>query len=68
LLIHARNDPWIPANAYFAFDWDSNPRLTPLLPKGGGPFGFHASAAGALARPLHRNFLDGLTAARAGRR
>ena len=32
LLIHARNDPWIPPDAYLDYDWRSNARLTPLLP------------------------------------
>jgi predicted alpha/beta-fold hydrolase len=41
LVIHARNDPWIPAAAYADFDWSANPRLLPLLPRGGGHLGFH---------------------------
>lgn len=41
LIIHAGNDPWIPADAYRRFDWSSNPRLIPLLPRGGGHVGFH---------------------------
>jgi predicted alpha/beta-fold hydrolase len=41
LLIHAQNDPWIPADAYRRFDWSVNPRLVPLLPRGGGHVGFH---------------------------
>jgi len=69
LLIHARNDPWIPSDAYLAFDWDSNPRLTPLLPRGGGHVGFHGFGS---VVPWHdrciANFVDRLTAARAGRR
>jgi uncharacterized protein len=69
LLIHARNDPWIPPNAYLAFDWSSNPRLTPLLPKGGGHVGFHGFGSFV---PWHDRciaaFLDRLTVARAGRR
>jgi predicted alpha/beta-fold hydrolase len=43
LLIHALDDPWIPAQPYLAFDWTSNPCLTPLLPAGGGHVGFHGS-------------------------
>jgi predicted alpha/beta-fold hydrolase len=42
LVIHARNDPWIPAKPYLEFDWRKNPRLVPLLPRGGGHVGFHA--------------------------
>lgn len=41
LVIHALNDPWIPADAYLGFDWAANRKLTPLLPKGGGHVGFH---------------------------
>ncbi|WP_425449895.1 YheT family hydrolase [Virgifigura deserti] len=40
LVIHARNDPWIPIDSYLGFDWASNPKLVPLLPKGGGHVGF----------------------------
>lgn len=42
LVIHALDDPWIPAEAYRAFDWKGAPSLTPLLPRGGGHVGFHA--------------------------
>jgi len=69
LLIHARNDPWIPPNAYLAFDWTSNPRLTALLPRGGGHVGFHGLGSDV---PWHdrciASFIDRLTVARAGRR
>jgi predicted alpha/beta-fold hydrolase len=41
LVIHARNDPWIPFRSYRDFDWASNPRLIPLLPATGGHVGFH---------------------------
>ena len=41
LIVHARNDPWIPADAYLARDWSGNPKLTPLLPRAGGHVGFH---------------------------
>lgn len=41
LVIHARNDPWIPFEPYAAFDWQANPLITPLLPPGGGHVGFH---------------------------
>lgn len=42
LVIHALDDPWIPGEVYRTFDWDGNPRLTPLLPRHGGHVGFHA--------------------------
>ena len=41
LVIHARNDPWIPAARYAAFDWSSNPRLVLLMARAGGHLGFH---------------------------
>ena len=41
LVIHAQDDPWIPAEAYVRFRWDDNPRLVPLLPRRGGHVGFH---------------------------
>src|SRR5262249_45074012 len=41
LVIHARNDPWIPFSTYRDYDWAANPRLLPLLPSGGGHVGFH---------------------------
>ena len=41
LLIHARDDPWIPAKAYTGFDWTQNRRLVPALPTSGGHVGFH---------------------------
>ena len=42
LVIHALDDPWIPAHSYLDFNWSSNPWLTPLLPLAGGHLGFHA--------------------------
>ncbi|MEQ8967120.1 MAG: alpha/beta fold hydrolase [Azospirillaceae bacterium] len=44
LVIHARDDPWIPSGAYLSYDWARNARLTPLLPRGGGHVGFHDAA------------------------
>ena len=41
LMVHAADDPWIPAAAYRAVDWNGNPRLIPLLSAGGGHVGFH---------------------------
>ncbi|MGE0119585.1 MAG: YheT family hydrolase [Dongiaceae bacterium] len=69
LVIHARNDPWIPADPYLVFDWRGNPRLTPLLPAGGGHVGFHGLGSRV---PWHDRciglFADRLAAVRAGRR
>lgn len=41
LLIHARDDPWIPAEAYLQAR--RNPATTLLLPTSGGHVGFHAA-------------------------
>jgi predicted alpha/beta-fold hydrolase len=41
LLIHARDDPWIPHEAYTDYPWRRNPQLLPLLPRSGGHVGFH---------------------------
>jgi predicted alpha/beta-fold hydrolase len=41
LIIHAKNDPWIPYRSYRQVDWAGNPRLLPLLVAGGGHVGFH---------------------------
>lgn len=45
LVVHALNDPWIPAASYTSYDWSRNPHLVPLLPGGGGHVGFHAADA-----------------------
>jgi uncharacterized protein len=41
LLIHAQNDPWIPADAYTRYPFTDNPQLHPVLTKSGGHVGFH---------------------------
>ncbi len=41
LLIHAQDDPFVPAAPYLARDWSRLPKLTPLLPQSGGHLGFH---------------------------
>ncbi|MBI3709722.1 MAG: alpha/beta fold hydrolase [Proteobacteria bacterium] len=43
LVLHARDDPWIPVAAYDAIDWRRMPKLTPVLPDAGGHVGFHAA-------------------------
>ena len=40
-LIHAADDPWIPAAGYQAVAAAGNPRLALLQPAGGGHVGFH---------------------------
>ena len=41
LIVHAANDPWIPAVAYRRYPWAANPFLQPHLLPGGGHVGFH---------------------------
>jgi predicted alpha/beta-fold hydrolase len=40
LMIHAEDDPWIPATSYRGLD--PNPNLISLIPRSGGHVGFHA--------------------------
>ncbi len=47
LLIHARDDPWIPAEIYEGVDWPRHPALEPVISEGGGHLGFHAADAEA---------------------
>jgi hypothetical protein len=42
LVIHALDDPWIPAGPYRDYAWRRNSYLVPLLPERGGHVGFHA--------------------------
>jgi uncharacterized protein len=41
LVIHALDDPWIPARGYLDVDWEKNGSVTPLLTERGGHVGFH---------------------------
>jgi predicted alpha/beta-fold hydrolase len=41
LLIHAQDDPFVPATPYFEQAWSKMPKLTALLPRSGGHLGFH---------------------------
>jgi predicted alpha/beta-fold hydrolase len=41
LVIHALDDPWIPAGGYLGVPWRDMPNLTPLLTERGGHVGFH---------------------------
>ena len=45
LVIHARDDPWVPAAPYRRFPWRSKPNLVPLLPPAGGHVGFHGTGS-----------------------
>ena len=41
LVLHARDDPWIPADTYTSYSWSSNRNLRLVLARGGGHVGFH---------------------------
>ena len=43
MVIHARNDPWIPAVMYETGAWRANDWLMPLIAEGGGHMGFHSA-------------------------
>ncbi len=43
LLLHARDDPWVPDEPYDAFDWRSRPNLYPVLTALGGHVGYHGA-------------------------
>ncbi|MGE0734976.1 MAG: YheT family hydrolase [Alphaproteobacteria bacterium] len=43
LVIHAGDDPWIPAVIYKEIDWSGLPTCRLLLPKSGGHVGFHGA-------------------------
>ena len=51
------------ADAYRRFDWASNPRLFPLLPRGGGHVGFHGLGS---AVPWHDRCIAAFLAKVAG--
>lgn len=42
LVVHALDDPWVPAEAYRRFPWNRNRQLLAALPPSGGHVGFHA--------------------------
>lgn len=44
LLIHAKDDPFVPVTPYFDRRWNGNQKLHLLLPKSGGHLGFHDPA------------------------
>ncbi len=46
LLIHACDDPWIPARTYREVDWTRLEHVSALLPRSGGHVGFHDAGPG----------------------
>ena len=43
LILHALDDPWIPADCYTAIDWSRLPMA--VLTSGGGHLGFHGQGS-----------------------
>jgi predicted alpha/beta-fold hydrolase len=41
LLLHARDDPWVPSEPYDAVAWNRHPYLRPVLTARGGHVGYH---------------------------
>ncbi|MGD9539986.1 YheT family hydrolase [Methylocystis sp.] len=41
LILHALDDPWIPAECYKAIDWSRLPMIDAVIAQGGGHMGFH---------------------------
>ncbi|MEQ8817701.1 MAG: alpha/beta fold hydrolase [Thalassobaculum sp.] len=58
LVLHALDDPWIPAAAYRGYDWDANRNLIPLLPAQGGHVGFHAPGGRVWSDDCMLGFLE----------
>jgi hypothetical protein len=56
LLIHAKDDPFVPAAPYLERDWSKHRRLTPLLPDSGGHLGFHDPLGLWHLRQIHAFF------------
>ncbi|MEQ9812566.1 MAG: alpha/beta fold hydrolase [Azospirillaceae bacterium] len=45
LVIHARNDPWIPFAMFQAVDWRRHPAIATAFPTSGGHVGFHGTGS-----------------------
>ena len=58
LLIHAKDDPFVPVTPYMNGRWQSNSMLQLLLPKSGGHLGFHDPAGLWHLRQIEAFFQD----------
>ena len=56
LLIHAKDDPFVPVGPYLTQRWSGHSSLNVLLPESGGHLGFH-DPLGLLASPPDRRLL-----------
>lgn len=50
LIVHAKDDPWIPSSSFRGVEWDKAKAVRLLMPWSGGHVGFHALGFG---RPWH---------------
>ena len=61
LMVHAKDDPWIPSQAYEQFDWAAHPALSLRLTEAGGHVGFHGRDRQAAWHDLAAgNFFDAI--------
>lgn len=67
LVVHALDDPWIPAAAYRRYDWRGNPNLLPLLSRRGGHVGFHAAGGRVWSDDCMMDFLQRVAEGRVSR-
>lgn len=58
LLIHAQDDPFVPADPYLERNWSQEPHLTPVLPRSGGHLGFHDLSGVWHLRQIERFFAE----------
>jgi predicted alpha/beta-fold hydrolase len=53
LMLHSRDDPWVPHAQYEAMDWDRCPNVTAHFSDRGGHVGFHHRGRGINAWDIH---------------
>lgn len=56
LVLHADDDPVVPASSLADYDWSQNPMLAPLVTPSGGHVGFHARGGSFHLAALERFF------------
>ena len=56
LMLHSRDDPWVPHEQYERMDWSTCPNVTTHYSDRGGHMGFHHGGGefGRLGHPLRR--------------
>lgn len=61
LVIHALDDPWVPAEPYRAFDWQNHRNLHDVLTSRGGHVGFHGDDVAAWHNLAIARFFESLS-------